>query len=252
MSSETVPQNLTAQFTYRARGNPPSTLPDSAVANCFPGLEFDLRNLWRKLIDGIELHEAGAGGEHWVVGVTPGSAAEGTVAPFDHLISLDGVSVLQQIAPNATHSLEFSNAFASVVGKAASGQPVRCRFERRDSGQTSTFEIDLLLVPPFESGTINPALADPGEMTQSLCSPWQADYRECGCFYWAASRPDYVNVDESEGVATGHSWMQTDRSPGADYVPDTLGDGPGEVQYRDLYRRWEQVLRFVIGGRDAT
>lgn len=252
MSAEIVPQNQTAQFTYRARGNPPSTMPDSAVANCFPGLEFDFRNVWRKLIEGIELHEAGAGGLHWVVGVTPGSAADGTVQPFDRLLSIDGVSVLQQTAPNATHSLDFSNAFSTVVRKAALGQPVRCRFERQDSGQTSTFELDLALIPPVADGTINSMLAEPGELTQSLCSPWQADYRECGCFYWAASRPDYVNVDDVGGVASGHSWMQTDRSPGAAYVPDTLGDGAGEVRYRDLYRRWEQVLRFVIDGRDEA
>ena len=33
--------------TTGAAGNPPSTLPDSAISNCFPGLEFDFRNLWR-------------------------------------------------------------------------------------------------------------------------------------------------------------------------------------------------------------
>ena len=37
-------------------------------------------------------------------------------------------------------------------------------------------------------------LPQPGELTQGLCSPWQNDYRECACYYWAASRPDYVNV----------------------------------------------------------
>src|SRR5262249_11716498 len=25
----------------------------------------------------------------------------------------------------------------------------------------------------------------PGELTQSLCSPWTHDFRDCGCFYWA-------------------------------------------------------------------
>src|SRR3712207_8764033 len=42
---------------------------------------------------------------------------------------------------------------------------------------------------------IDESIAGPGELTQSLCSPWQNDYRECGCYYWAASRPDYVNVE---------------------------------------------------------
>ena len=52
------PKNLTAQLHYRAAGNPPSTVADSAISNCFPGLEFDVRNIWRRLFAGIELHEA--------------------------------------------------------------------------------------------------------------------------------------------------------------------------------------------------
>ena len=36
---------------------------------------------------------------------------------------------------------------------------------------------------------ITPDVAEPGQLTQSLCSPWQNDYRECACYYWAASRP---------------------------------------------------------------
>ena len=52
------PRNLTAQLHHRAAGNPPSTLPDSAISNCFPGLEFDFRNIWRRVFEGIEIHEA--------------------------------------------------------------------------------------------------------------------------------------------------------------------------------------------------
>ena len=52
------PRNLAAQLHYRAAGNPPSTLPESAISNCFPGLEFDFRNIWRRVFEGIEIHEA--------------------------------------------------------------------------------------------------------------------------------------------------------------------------------------------------
>jgi hypothetical protein len=42
-------------------------------------------------------------------------------------------------------------------------------------------------------------------LSQSLCSPWQNDYRDCGCFYWAASHPDYVDVDAlRDGTSTGN------------------------------------------------
>ena len=30
----------------------------------------------------------------------------------------------------------------------------------------------------------------PGELTQSLCSPWTHDFRDCGCYYWASNHPD--------------------------------------------------------------
>src|SRR5207302_1197779 len=41
------------------------------------------------------------------------------------------------------------------------------------------------------SGVIDAAYAA-GEMTQSLCSPWQHDFRDCGCHYWASNHPDVV------------------------------------------------------------
>ena len=60
------PKNQTAkQLLHRADGNPPSTLPDSAISNCFPGLEFDFRNVWRRIFVGIVMHEA----DSYVVGV---------------------------------------------------------------------------------------------------------------------------------------------------------------------------------------
>ena len=52
------PKNLSAQLTYRAEGNPPGTLPSATISNCFPGLEFDFRNVWRRIFVGIVLHEA--------------------------------------------------------------------------------------------------------------------------------------------------------------------------------------------------
>ena len=30
----------------------------------------------------------------------------------------------------------------------------------------------------------------PGELTQSLCSPWTHDFRDCACYYWASNHPD--------------------------------------------------------------
>lgn len=251
------PLNLTAQFSYQAQGNPPSTRPQSAISNCFPGLEFDFRNLWKNLFVGIELYESGDGDRHLVLGVDAGSAADQAgVEAFDELVEVDGVSVLGKVRrnqgeiPNLMQALELSNALAHVVRKGLAGESARCTF-KRGSSEGLRWEASLPVRNVFAGAALAPELAEPGALTQSLCSPWQADYRECGCFYWSASRPDYINVEpDGAGQARGHSWMQTDRGPGAPYVPDTLGDGPGELSYVDLYRKWEQVLRFVIGGRD--
>lgn len=243
------PVNLTAQQSYQARGNPPSTLPASAISNCFPGLEFDFRNIWKNLFVGIELHEAGVGNRHWIVGITPGSdAAAAGLQPLDNLVEIDGKSVLgESDSPNQSFALEFCNSLADAVQKGIRGESVDCVFDREGTRVSATLPVRNI----FDGAALSPDLAEPGAMTQSLCSPWQTDYRECGCFYWAASRPDFVNAETSPtGQTEGHSWMQTDRSSGAAYVPDTLGNGAGEIQYEDLYRRWEEVLRFVIEGKD--
>ena len=246
------PKNLTAQITHRATGNPPSTVVSSAVANFFPGLEFDFRNIWRKIFIGIELHEALLN----VVSVEPGGAAAAAgVQPNDVLIEVDGRPVYGDRVNAAgavvgATPLEWSNSLADIV---RSTTPVTCLFQRAAGGNIS---VALAVHPLFEGAAVSRELAAPGELTQSLCSPWQADYRECGCFYWSASRPDFVNVDKPVGgAAVGHSWMQRDRTAATPktYIPDEFDNlDPRLISYEDLYRAWEQHLRFVIGGQDEA
>ena len=68
------PANLMAQIHHRGAGNPFSVLPRSAISNCFPGLEFDFRNLWRRTLVGIVLME----NNNYVI------AAENS--QYDHLV----------------------------------------------------------------------------------------------------------------------------------------------------------------------
>jgi hypothetical protein len=51
--SKIFPRNLTARAAYRVVGNPVSTRLESGVGNCFPGLEFDHRNLDRRFLPGV-------------------------------------------------------------------------------------------------------------------------------------------------------------------------------------------------------
>lgn len=268
------PKNLSAQLHYRAAGNPPGTLASSAISNCFPGLEFDFRNVWRRIFVGITLHEA----DNYVL------EAEPRLKHLVHhrLLRVDGhplvVPVMGPQRPGAdpiqlTNSanpagvafMEWSNALAQVLHTKA-GKKVRCEFTREESKLPAAIPKDKkqLLVeelevrPFFASGEQGPLaviaeeLAEPGELTQGLCSPWQNDYRECACYYWAASRPDYVSVEQGpQGTSVGINWLQKNRSPEApqQYVLDNRVD-TRLVSYDDLFRQWQELLHFQVEGRD--
>jgi hypothetical protein len=112
-------------------------------------------------------------------------------------------------------------------------------------------EVTLTVRRMLEGDTVAPATGtlEPGELTQSLCSPWQHDYRECACYYWPASRPDYVNVEPTPtGISRGDNWMSRERT--GEYILDDRKDGR-MVTYDELFREWEKMLRFQIKGRDA-
>ena len=48
MTMRIFPRNLTAHAATQIVGNPVTTRLESGVGNCFPGLEFDHRNLDRR------------------------------------------------------------------------------------------------------------------------------------------------------------------------------------------------------------
>ena len=263
------PKNLTAQLAYHGVGNPPSAHPSAAISNSFPGLEMDFRNIWRRIFAGIELHEA----NNLVVSVDEDIDDQvSQLANGYLLVSVEGQPVEVPIMgprytgapagplPDTTYNettmpIEWSNALANIVQKA--GQEVRCVF--RPVGGGSEVEVYLYVRPFFAEAqaVIAQEMARPGELSQSLCSPWQNDYRECACFYWAASRPDYVNVEpRPNGASTGHNWMQRDRTATTPkvYISDTTiadRNDPRLISYEDLFKDWEKMLRFEIGGNDT-
>src|ERR1700680_2531668 len=53
MSSKIFPRNLTARAAVEIAGNPVTTRLESGVGNCYPGLEFDHRNLDRRFFPGL-------------------------------------------------------------------------------------------------------------------------------------------------------------------------------------------------------
>ena len=266
-------KNLTAQLQYCGDGNPPSTHPNAAAANCFPGLEMDFRNVWKRILAGIELHES----TNFVMGVDgDADSSLQILADGYRLLSVEGIPTSVPVTgpkypggPNValvdstfhqnTLALEWSNALAAVL-HAYSGKQATCKFQSLKDGSTVDFR---LMVRPFfaeaevggervKQAVISAELAPPGELTQSLCSPWQSDYRQCACFYWAATRPDYVNIEpRHDGTSTGNNWLQKDRT--AETPKVYVVDDPMDtrlVSSADLFRRWETVLKFIIGGED--
>jgi hypothetical protein len=261
--------NLSAQIHHRGTGNPASVLPRSAISNCFPGLEFDFRNLWRRAFEGIVLVEnnnyvvaADAPEfEHLVTrrllrfaGLDVGTMVEtrGPVFPNG-----DSGRLASAANPNAVSFMEWSNSIARILH--LQGQRVSCEFtadkdattEVLWSKDTKTITVELRLRRFFDadSAAFNPALLKPGELTQGLCAPWQNDYRECACYYWAASRPDYVNVEPgADGLSHGDMWFAKKRT--GNYIPDNRTDSR-LYSYDDLFKSWQEDLQFIIRGKDA-
>lgn len=284
-----TPKNLSAQISYEAKGNPISSRPVTSVANCCPGLEVDFRAVWRRLFRGIELREydnlvvnvandsdavvedrdgnelkpGQLRGHRLLRVVLPDGDALAMMTPIWGPASSDPegrVRLTTSKNPDGLAPVEWSNALARVL--LHKGARVRCDFSAESSWDRQLALIEApgknyvsfhCEVQPFFEGdtaVISNALADAGELTQGLCSPWQNDFRECSCYYWASARPDYVNVDlTASGLSAGDNWMQKQRS--GSYVADDYAD-TRLIMYDDLFTDWERLLKFQIGGRDQS
>ena len=255
-------KNLTAQLQYRAAGNPPSTVVHAAVSNCYPGLEMDARNVWRRIFVGIELHEA----SNFVIGVDDNAPPElRALVNGYRLIEAGGDPIMVPVvgpeqpggasgplkdwSGDTSTAMEWSNALARIASQFA-GQSVACTFQSVNDQSKVTYALQVR--PMLDGALVTRDIAPAGALTQSLCSPWQYDYRQCACFYWAASRPDYVNVEpRPDGTSAGNNWIERDRtvrSPRV-YINDD-GQDPRLLTTKDLEDAWERSLRFVVRGVD--
>jgi len=271
-----TPRNLSAHVNYAAAGNPVSSRPVHAIANCCPGLEVDFRAVWRRIFEGIELREY----DNLVIDVDAEQDDPGKLQLKGHrLLRVNEIKVMAQMkGPNpanrfgsvvlstednedAVAPLEWSNALAPILHEFA-GKSVTCDFTADAVWDDMQWWDDHAAPPPHisfefklrpffedETAVISKALAQVGELTQGLCSPWQNDYRECSCYYWASARPDYVNVEpSSNGMSRGDNWLQKEHT--GQYVPDDYVDSR-MVLYDDLFKEWEKWLRIVVRGRDT-
>jgi hypothetical protein len=194
----------------------------------------------------------------------PGGEGLPTTAPIWGPASSDTEAKIRLTTsknPSGLAPLEWSNALTRVLHYARTHQDphVTCYFTKERSKEqhrpwtddpNDSVSFKFRVRPFFDGDTamISSDLAHPGELTQGLCSPWQNDYRECSCYYWASARPDYVNVDiAASGLSAGDNWMQKRRS--GSYVADDYAD-TRLILYDDLFADWERLLRFQIEGKD--
>lgn len=270
------PKNLTAQLNYQARGNPPDAHPASAVGNFFPGLEFNFLSVWRRIFVGIELNESSGD----VMAVDRDAPPEIAALLGYQIVAVDVKTVddkdtgtpiqvnivgPSQVDPSRDTTLgqiylEWGNALAGLHHeKGGTGQPVRCIFHNPDTDEKRMVSLQVRKLFEPDSALISQAAVQPGELTQSLCSPWQTDFIGCACYYWAANRPDFVNLWNTKdgSLGGGHNWLNDSRETKLDPESGVLKPfytlvPTKNLKHEDILRSedWEKKLRFVIGGKD--
>ena len=259
-----------------AVGNPVTTRLEDGVGNCFPGLECDLRNLERRFFPGLEVDIAD--------GSLTIAAVDLSAAPASLRSSLRDVardvaagrawsvdSIASKFGPFGALALDVSDLALTPAGGARSpSQPADVWTALRLIPEREVVEITLarrgrpkvtVRAPRAAYLDDNGALAamfQPGEMTQSLCSPWTHDFRDCACFYWASNHPDIVQPARPVGVADSAwdvrvPWERAERA--ASPAPDTAVGDEGanearEMRHYEINMRWQE-LDFVLDGREV-
>jgi hypothetical protein len=283
-----VPRNAPALRKSREKnpapdlvaGNPISTRLESGIGNCFPGLECDLRNLERRffpflemdmpdreiILVGIDIDGAVAArksgeithaalesymtlyaGGSWVV-----ETISGTFGPLGHLT----LTVADLNIPS-TGKRRLPPDPWTAVRLLTEGTDVRLVL-RRKPADTAATRVSLTAKRARYLGD-DGALAAmflPGELTQSLCSPWTHDFRDCACYYWASNHPDIALPPFPSKPTNDPAWYRAvpwerrDRTVDKLHSPATINDPtPVELRYFEINKRW-QDLNFVIERRE--
>jgi hypothetical protein len=251
------PLNLTARLAFRVQGNPDISRPEDTVANCFPGLELDIRNLDRRFFPGlvfdfIARNDTGApysypqiyGAKLMYVDAQQDPDLQLPEARdlYNALMGKEGSELqngvwyldwIEQSGHRLTMNRSVDNTESPMDGlfvwrlvRGLEPGPVKIGLKRRDA---TAALIELTgwrrAFLDRQTAVINAAY-QPGEMLQSLCSPWQHDFRDCYCHYWASNHPDVVYgeiypgeptlpggaAEDPERANTLLDWLRVDRS----------------------------------------
>ncbi len=266
-----------------ASGNPVSTRLESGVGNCFPGLECDLRNLERRFFPFLEVNITNneiaivsvdtAGVDLAVNANTMTAALAKLYRALAQDIRQNRRSIVSSIkgnfGPFGSHTLAISDLAPPTNGAISSLPPdawTAIRLLPENSAVTLVLQTENAASRTFKgaraaylsgSGSLA-AMFEPGELTQSLCSPWTHDFRDCGCFYWASNHPDIVQPPTPDINEPDLPWLalvpweRQDRNMGsAPPAPASSADStPIEIGHYAINHQW-QSLNFVLEGRET-
>jgi len=281
MIPKIFPRNLTARAAVEVTGNPVSTRMESGVGNCFPGLEFDHRNLDRRFFPGL-VFEFTDRGAHLLSVDLHDPALDPKLEPGKTLAGATGADLgqgewfIEEITQGDKtirmsqdeRPLDTTSSWRMV--RCLEPGPVKIRLKRRREadGRPSEKTVDLkgdrrVYTDP-RTGTISAVYAA-GELTQSLCSPWMHDFRDCACFYWASNHPDIVLADSPPGeptlptgapddpvrALTPIDWLRSERSSAAPAKNSEAGNRPAQMDHYEINLRW-QDLAVVLQGREIS
>jgi len=271
------PRNRTAWQLQRTTGNPVTTLLESGVGNCYPGLEMDIRNLERRFFPFLAVDLLGPRAAIAEVNIaaartsntlTPEQLAtyerlaqdtadpnqpfwfirriDGNFGPFGPML-LDLDTVGQAGLPG--------DAWAAVrVIPEGDALTLHLSLGRLANAPTATLtgRRQAYLAP---SGALSSFFV-PGEMTQSLCSPWTHDFRDCGCHYWASNHPDIAQLQKPADASPtfeGDRMVAWQRSVKGSFenppAPARADRRSVEMAYYEINNRWQE-LAVVLDGRE--
>ncbi len=293
LQGKIFPRNLTARADYIVRGNPTSSRPESGVDNCYPGLEFDQRNLDKQFFSGLvfEFHRDDGGILHRIV--PDGLPAQKGLTDADrplYLWAMMGRTMLDQSDANPPAFFFFGlggldvwrrvhdllpGRIAVLLGPtpgfsalSASTEVIRTMDRLRDAGESliqreETGEIQSAIFVGDraryldEDGVIDVSAYAPGDLTRSLCAPWQYDFRDCGCFYWASNKPDLVAGPHGDEPYVNFQRKDRTISPAPADIPPADRDNwlrlrrEQEFDYADLVAGAWNELPVVLNDRET-
>jgi hypothetical protein len=295
-----LPRNISARrkgrdpasVTRTTPGNPVSTRLESGIGNCFPGLECDLRNLERRFFPFLEVDVNFDRGSIEVAAVDVDGARAAAAAGAISAADLENYRVIQRDIGRAIWSVSIVDGDFGPLGRqtvtvrdlatpsfgprrapADAWTAIRLLKEQsqvtltlRRSPQAAEITLTGDRVRYLDDDGALSRLFEPGELTQSLCSPWTHDFRDCGCYYWASNHPDIAlpPLPDASTPATSPqwnldtAWERSDRSimsppvvtieNGSPTVPRN-SSAVREMRYHEISRDW-QLLNFVLERRE--